>query len=59
MAKAQMQQSITIPPISHAMMPRDMFPSVFCRIVCALKNTPDPITIPTTMHMAVTSPYFL
>ena len=56
---AAMQQSIIAPPISHAQIPMTILPSVFCRIVCALKKTPEPTTIPTTMQIAVSNPYFL
>ena len=47
------------PPMIHATMPSGMSPPVFCRMVWALKNTPEPMTIPTTMQMAVNKPYFL
>ena len=31
--------------MTHAMIPSGILPSVFCRIVCALKKTPEPMTI--------------
>ena len=40
-------------------MPSGRSPSVFCNMVCALKNTPEPITMPTTIQIAVNRPYFL
>ena len=46
------------PPMSQARMPRGILPPVRVKMVCALKNTPDPMTMPTTMHMAVNRPYF-
>ena len=57
-AKARMQIIIIVPPMIHARMPSGMLPSVFWRTVCALKNTPEPMTIPTTMHIAVNRPNF-
>ena len=46
------------PTISHARMPSGMLPPVAWSTFSALKNTPEPITIPTTMQMAVGRPYF-
>ena len=54
-----MQTIMIAPPMIHARMPSGMLPSVFCRMVCALKKTPEPMTMPTTMQMAVNRPYFL
>ncbi len=54
-----MHTSIMTPPIIHANIPSGRLPSVFCNMVCALKNTPEPITMPTTMQIAVNRPYFL
>ena len=57
-AKARMQKIMIRPPMIQARMPRGILPSVFCRTVWALKNTPEPMTIPTTMQIAVKRPYF-
>ena len=45
------------PTIPHARMPRGMLPLVAWSTFSALKNTPEPMTIPTTMQMAVGRPY--
>ena len=46
------------PTITQARMPRGMLPPVLFSTVSALKKTPEPMTIPTTMQMAVGRPYF-
>ena len=58
MENARTHISIITPPIIHANMPSGRSPIVMFNMVCALKNTPEPITMPTTMHMAVNKPYF-
>ena len=45
------------PTIPHARIPRGMLPLVAWSTFSALKNTPEPMTIPTTMQMAVGRPY--
>jgi hypothetical protein len=45
--------------IAHAAIPMGIFPPVAISTFCALKNTPEPITVPTTMQIAVSRPYFL
>ena len=46
------------PTMAQAKMPRGILPPVLLRTVSALKNTPEPMTMPTTIHTAVTRPYF-
>ena len=58
MANTYEQTIMIAPTISHAKMPSGMLPPVSTRTASALKNTPEPITIPTTMQMAVGRPYF-
>ena len=48
-----------MPPMSHARMPSGRLPPVSERIFSALKKTPLPTTMPTTMQIAVNRPYFL
>jgi len=45
-----------IPPITHANIPNPGPPLVAVYIACGLKNTPDPINIPTTVERAALSP---
>ena len=45
-------------PIIHARIPSGIFPLVSDKTFCALKNIPDPITIPITIEIAVANPYF-
>ena len=45
------------PTMPQARMPRGILPWVAWRTFSALKNTPDPMTIPTTIQMAVGRPY--
>lgn len=46
------------PPIIHASIPKGKLPPVAVSTFSALKNTPLPITIPTTIAIAVVKPYF-
>ena len=48
---------MTAPTISQARMPRGMLPPVAFSTVSALKKTPEPMTMPTTIQMAVGRPY--
>ena len=56
--KARMQTIMMAPPMSQARTPSGISPPVFCKMTCALKNTPEPTTMPTTMQIAVKRPYF-
>jgi len=50
--------TIIAPPSAQASMPKGRSPPVADRTFSALKKTPLPITMPTTIAMAVMSPYF-
>lgn len=54
------EQIIIIPPtIATTARVFPIFPFVKDKTFPALKNTPEPITMPTTIQIAVSSPYFL
>ena len=53
------QITIIKPPITQANIPSGILPFVIFRIFWALKKIPEPITIPTTILIAVINPYFL
>ena len=57
-AKVYALITITIPPKSHEIRATGKSPFVMFSIASALKKTPEPTTIPTTIQIAVTSPYF-
>ena len=50
--------TITMPPSSHERRATGRSPLVMLSIASALKKTPLPTTMPTTMQMAVSKPYF-
>jgi hypothetical protein len=43
--------------MTQAAIPKGILPPVATKTFCALKNTPEPITVPTTIQMAVINPY--
>ena len=57
-AKAQALEMAIRPPMIQARMPVRRSPPVALRIFSALKKMPLPMTMPTTMQMAVGRPYF-